>query len=213
MTTPSRRAEPQPLGQGWELPLILFTVAAVGAAAAALAGMALAGALAGHGPVWPRGADLARALGGLLTGYPGRGLPPATAARLPAAATVYGFVDAAEVFWLAVCVAGLIVTLRNRRPSDAARRDGHPSRGQHGPRPLTAPWGPHLHPTRPPSPGELLPSRCRGGASAVPPYPAGSTCGAASTGRQGSTASRAPVRPSTCSPPRCSPTAGQRWPP
>jgi hypothetical protein len=113
-----QRSEPSNVNAGWEP--VVFVLAAVAAvvAIAALLGLAGASALWGHGWVWPKGPAVEKTLGGLLTAHPGRGLPPAEAAKVPGAHLVYGCVAAAEVVTLGLAAAAGLSYTRNRRPGD-----------------------------------------------------------------------------------------------
>ena len=129
MTSPQQRRDPQPLARGGELTLIAFTGVLLLLALAALAGLAAAAALAGGGWVWPHGADTSGAvLAGLLTGHPGRGLPPGLAGRVPGPAAVYGGVVTAELLMLTVAGVGAALCWRYHRPGDARR--GMATRGE-----------------------------------------------------------------------------------
>ena len=111
------RRDPQPLGQGWELPVIAAGAIVIGAALAALAGMGAAAAVKGSGWVWPAGSHtMTSALAGLLAGHPGSGLPAAQAARLPASVWVYIAVGLAETLLLATVIAVAVIVYRRWRP-------------------------------------------------------------------------------------------------
>ena len=91
MTSPQQRRDPQPLARSGEVTLVALTGVLLLLALAALAGLGATAALVGGGWVWPRGADTSGAvLAGLLTGHPGRGLPPALAGLGAAAALAGG---------------------------------------------------------------------------------------------------------------------------
>lgn len=122
------RRDPTPLGQGWELPVVLLGAAVIAAALAALAGMGAAAAVAGAGWVWPAGTPaMLHTLAGLLTGHPGRGLPPAAAGRLPGPGWVYAGAGTSEALLLVVAVAAGTLTHRHWR---TAPRRGMASRAQ-----------------------------------------------------------------------------------
>ncbi|MCF6745972.1 conjugal transfer protein [Blastococcus sp. KM273128] len=102
-----------------------MAVAAVGGALiavalAALAGLGLASALWGGGWVWPQGTEtISHVLGGLLSGDPGRGLPPNQLARVARPVPVYACVAAAELVLLTAAVITAVLVARHRRPGDA----------------------------------------------------------------------------------------------
>ena len=123
MTTPYQwRRDPQPISQGWEIAAATIGAAVVGLGFAALAGLGLASALFGGGWVWPRGTDtISHVLGGVLTGHPGRGLPPAQLDRVAAPGAVYGCIAGCELIALALAVTAAVLVARYRRPSDARR--------------------------------------------------------------------------------------------
>ena len=68
------------------------------------------------------------ALAGLLSGHPGRGLPPELAARLPGPIAVYSGVAVAELAMLTVAAVGGVLFWRYHRPGDARR--GMATRGE-----------------------------------------------------------------------------------
>lgn len=120
MTTPARRRDPQPIGRGWELAVVVAGGALVAVALAALAGLGVASALWGGGWVWPQGTDtVMRVLGGLLSGHPGRGLPPDQLGRVAGHLPVYAVVVAAELVLLTAAVIAAVLVSRHRRPGDA----------------------------------------------------------------------------------------------
>lgn len=101
----------------WELP-----AAAAAAAVAAMvlmlpAGQGGAGAVFGRGWAWPQGTHaLLLSLGGLITGYPGRGLSVEQAARIPAAGAVYLLIVVGEVLLIAAAVYGVLLWWRHFGP-------------------------------------------------------------------------------------------------
>jgi hypothetical protein len=120
VTTPPRRRDPQPIGRGWELAVVASGGALIAVALAALSGLGLASALWGDGWVWPHGTDsVARVLGGLLHGDPGRGLPPDQLRRVAGPVPVYACVAVAELVLVTTGVISAVVTSRYRRPGDA----------------------------------------------------------------------------------------------
>lgn len=130
MTSPyQRQRDPQPMGQGWEVAVAAIGAVLLGAGLAALAGLGAASMLFGGGWVWPHGSDtIGQVIGGLLTGSPGRGLPPEQSRLVGPPIAVYAFVAAAEVALIvAGCAAGVIFS-RYRRPGDA--RGGMATRGE-----------------------------------------------------------------------------------
>ena len=122
MTTPTRRRDPQPIGRGWELAVVAAGGALIAVALAALAGLGLASALWGGGWVWPHGPDtFTHVLGGLLSGHPGRGLPPEQLRRVAGPVPVYACVAAAELVLLIGAVMTAVLATRYWRPGDARR--------------------------------------------------------------------------------------------
>jgi hypothetical protein len=118
-----REYDPDPPGRGWETAAAVVLIGGVVIALAALAGQGLAALLFGRGWVWPRGGSgqLARAVGGLLTGRPGTGLTHTDAGRLPGRAAVYAAVLVAEMAAAALLAAAAVTWSRYRRPRDARR--------------------------------------------------------------------------------------------
>src|SRR4051794_39688581 len=97
-TPPSRRRDPQPTSRGWELAAAAVGGTLLAVALAALAGLGLASAIWGDGWVWPHGTQtITHALGGLLHGKPGRGLPLDQLRRVAGPVPVYACVAAAEL--------------------------------------------------------------------------------------------------------------------
>jgi hypothetical protein len=120
VTTPPRRRDPQPIGRGWELAVVAAGGALIAVALAALTGLGVASALWGGGWVWPYGTDsVARVLGGLLHGDPGRGLPPDQLRRVAGPVPVYACVAAAELLLVTSAVISAVLISRYRRPGDA----------------------------------------------------------------------------------------------
>ncbi len=120
MTTPSRRRDPQPISRGWELAVIAAGGALIAVALAALVGLGLASALWGGGWVWPHGTEtVTHVLGGLLSGDPGRGLPPEQLRRVAGPVPVYTCVAVAELVLLTTAVVTAVLAARHRRPGDA----------------------------------------------------------------------------------------------
>ena len=120
MTSPQQRRDPQPLGRGGEVALVALAGVPMLLGMAALAGLGAAAALAGGGWVWPHGSGTVGAvLAGLLTGHPGRGLPPELAARVPGPVAVYLGVALAELVTLTIATAGGVLFWRYHRPGDA----------------------------------------------------------------------------------------------
>ena len=122
MTSPQQRRDPQPMGRSGEVALVALAAVLMLLGFAALAGLGAAAALAGGGWVWPHGTDtVGSVLGGLLTGHPGRGLPPELAARVPGPVAVYSGVAGAELAMVVVATVGGVLFWRYRRPGDARR--------------------------------------------------------------------------------------------
>jgi hypothetical protein len=120
MTTPSRRRDPQPISRGWELAVVAVGGALIAVALAALVGLGLGSALWGGGWVWPLGTEtVTHVLGGLLSGDPGRGLPPDQLRQVAEPLQVYTCVAVAELVLLTVAVITAVLAARHRRPGDA----------------------------------------------------------------------------------------------
>ena len=121
MTTPhQRRRDPQPMVQGWEVPVAVIGGALLGFGLAALFGLGTASALFGRGWVWPHGpGTITHVLGGLLTGHPGRGLDPRQARMLAGPLAVYLCVAACELAVIVAVIVGGVLVARYRRPVDA----------------------------------------------------------------------------------------------
>ena len=129
MSTPARRRDPQPVGEGWEVAVAVVGAVLLGVGLAALAGLGAASVCFGAGWVWPPGAeDAGRVLGGLLTGHPGRGLPAAQARRVAPPVAVYGCVAGCELLLLGCCALLGMAFARYHRPGDA--RGGMATRGE-----------------------------------------------------------------------------------
>ncbi len=137
MTTPQQRRDPQPIGRSGEVALVALAAVLMLLGFAALAGLGAAAALAGGGWVWPHGNDtIGSVLGGLLTGHPGRGLPPELAARVPGPVPVYSGVAVAELAMVVVATAGGVLFWRYHRPVTPAagwRPAARPRRCSAGP--------------------------------------------------------------------------------
>ena len=117
---PYQRREPQPWGRAGEVAFVAASGVLVLLAAAALAGVGVSGVLFGRGWVWPHGgSSTAAAIGGLLAGHPGAGLPAGPAGSLPGRDVVYGCVAAAELLALGLLLAAVAGWLGYRRPGDA----------------------------------------------------------------------------------------------
>jgi hypothetical protein len=120
VTSPPRRRDSQPVGRPGELALLGLAGGLMLIVGAALVGLGAASFLFGGGWVWPPGGSmLNHTLGGMVTGHPGRGLPPRLAARVPSPGVVYAVVATAEVLLLAT---GILVARRLAsypRPGDA----------------------------------------------------------------------------------------------
>ncbi len=129
MTSPQQRRDPQPLARGGEVALVALAGVLMLVGMTALAGLGAAAALAGGGWVWPHGSDtIGVVLAGLLSGHPGRGLPPELAARVPGPVAVYSGVAVAELVMLIVAGVGGVLFWRYHRPGDARR--GMATRGE-----------------------------------------------------------------------------------
>lgn len=125
----ARRRDPQPLSQGWEVPVAVLGGIVLGVGLAALCGLGLACALFGGGWVWPHGTDtIDHVLGGLLTGHPGRGLPAAQARLVPGSTPIYACVAVCELALATLAVTVGVLIARYRRPGDA--RSGMASRAE-----------------------------------------------------------------------------------
>jgi hypothetical protein len=121
MTAPlQRRRDPQPLGQGWELPAATLGGLLIAVALAALTGLGIASAAFGGGWVWPHGPlTVTRVIDGVLHGHPGTGLPPAQQDRVPGPVPVYACIAAAELCLLTTAGFVGVLIARYRRPGDA----------------------------------------------------------------------------------------------
>ena len=117
------------MARGGEVALVALAGVLMLLGTAALAGLGAAAALAGGGWVWPHGSDtIGAVLAGLLSGHPGRGLPPELAARVPGPAAVYIGVAVAELVMLTVAAVAGVLFWRYHRPGDARR--GMATRGE-----------------------------------------------------------------------------------
>ena len=111
------------MAHGWE-----FAAAAIGAGLivivlAALAGIAVAAELFGGGWVWPHGTDaITRAVNGILTGQPGRGLPRADAAHVANAWATYLCIALCELLLISAATAGGLTIARHLRDDGMATR-------------------------------------------------------------------------------------------
>jgi len=124
-----RRRDPQPLGHGWEVAVVAGSGILLAVALAALTGLAAASASFGNGWVWPRGTvTVVHVLGGLLTGHPGRGLPPAQAARVAGPVAVYAGITVCEAMLGGIAVTAGVLAAGHHRPGDARR--GLATRGE-----------------------------------------------------------------------------------
>ncbi len=116
------RRDPQPMSRGGELALVGLAGVLLLLAVAALAGLGAAARLFGGGWVWPAGQDsIGQVLGGLLSGQPGRGLPPELQARVPGAGAVYSTIAVVELLTVAAAITAGVTFWRYHRPSDARR--------------------------------------------------------------------------------------------
>ena len=117
------------MARGGEVALVALAGLLLLLAMAALAGLGGAAALVGGGWVWPHGSDIiGSVLAGLLTGHPGRGLPPELAARVPGPSAVYSGVAVAELVMLTVAGVVGVLFWHYHRPGDARR--GMATRGE-----------------------------------------------------------------------------------
>ena len=117
-----RRRDPQPLAQGWEVPVLAVIALTASVGAAALAGRGVAAAVAGGGWVWPVDGRTAMAgVAGLVTGSPGAGLTPAQVHRLPAGWVVYVGAGLGEVAAVLALVAAGMIARRWWQPNDPSR--------------------------------------------------------------------------------------------
>jgi hypothetical protein len=129
VTTPPRRRDPQLIGRGWELAVVAAGGALIAVALAALSGLGLASALWGGGWVWPHGTDtLTHVLGGLLSGHPGRGLPPDQLRQVAEPVPVYACIAAAELVLLIGAGKITVLAARYWRLGDA--RSGMATRSE-----------------------------------------------------------------------------------
>jgi type IV secretion system protein VirD4 len=115
-----RQRDPQPVSTGWEVPVAVIGGVVIAVSLAALFGVALASTVWGGGWVWPHGADIAaRVLGGVVTGHPRRGYPPAQAPLVAAPAAVYVCVAISELVLVGVAIMTAVLVIRLRRPGGA----------------------------------------------------------------------------------------------
>lgn len=130
MTGPLRgRRDPQPVTRGWELAVAVAGAVLVLLVMAALLGLGLAAAFWGDGWVWPAATESVTAVvGGLLTGRPGRGLPPAELIRVAGPLATYACVGVAEVALFASAVLGGV--LARRRFGTNGARGGFATRAE-----------------------------------------------------------------------------------
>ena len=128
MTSPQRRHDPQPIGQGWEVAVAVIGGALLCFGLAALCGLGGASALFGGGWVWPHGTDtIGHVIGGLCAGHPGRGLDPRQEGLVAEPTAVYMCVGVCELAVIAMSIVGCVLVTRYRRPNDA--RGGMATRG------------------------------------------------------------------------------------
>jgi hypothetical protein len=119
---PGRVRDPQPLGRAGEVALVTLAAVLLVVSLAALAGLGIASLVAGGGWVWPHGASTAgHVLGGLLTGQPGRGLPPAAAAQVASRPIAYTGIALCEVLLGVTAGLGWRLVAGWYRPGDARR--------------------------------------------------------------------------------------------
>jgi hypothetical protein len=124
-----QRRDPAPVGRAGEVALCVVVGVLLVVVFAALAGLGVASAVFGGGWVWPHGTEQIRnALGGLLNGHPGRGLPAHAAARVSGRTAVYAVVAACEVMAAVLIIIAVTWSARWCRPGDprrgmAARRE------------------------------------------------------------------------------------------
>ena len=123
MTAPyQRRRDPQPVSQGWEVAVAVLGGAVLLLGLAAVLGLGIASALWGGGWVWPHGTDtIGHVIGGLLSGRPGRGLPPSQARHVAGPIASYGCVAVCEVVLVSLSIAFGVLVARYRRPGDVRR--------------------------------------------------------------------------------------------
>ena len=101
MRRPGSRADVAPVG--WELPAAGALCWLATAVLLLPVGQGMASWLFGGGYVWPPGSLLA-SVGGLLTGYPGRGVAARSTADLASSASVYTLITVLELVALAAAV-------------------------------------------------------------------------------------------------------------
>jgi hypothetical protein len=98
-------------------------------ALAAVAGLGLASMLVGGGWVWPHGNNaIGRAVGGILTGHPGRGLDVRQSRLAASPPCAYVGIAACEIAALGLSIVVSVLIMRYRRPTDA--RSGMASRDE-----------------------------------------------------------------------------------
>lgn len=125
------RQDPQSVGRGGEIAIVVLAVALFVLALAALVGVGAAAALFGSGWVWPHGTRAAaQELRGLMAGDPAAGGSPTLARRIPGRATVIACVAVAELVAVVTMGAAGVLVARYRQPGDA--RGGMATRSQAG---------------------------------------------------------------------------------
>jgi hypothetical protein len=127
-----RRRDPVSYTPGWEVAIAVIAGGVLVIALAALLGLGLAALLFGGGWVWPHGTStIGSVLGGLFSGYPGHGLPPLEAHRVPAAAAVYVSVVVLELLFIAAVVrVGVLIVRRFRNDGMATRWEAQQALGE-----------------------------------------------------------------------------------
>lgn len=116
MSAPSRSSDTGALA------LCGLLVVWVAAAAALPAGQGAASSMVGGGWVWPAQERLLPAIGGLLSGEPGRGLTPADQAAMASAGAVYTAIVLLELALVALMVVAAVLAFRMRGHRGMATR-------------------------------------------------------------------------------------------
>lgn len=150
LSAPLRRVhDPQPVGRGWEVALIVATIALGLVSYAALVGVGTAAVLWGDGWVWPATArDIAPALAGVALGRLGAAYSDAQVARLADPAPTYALVitcEAVVIAAVAFVTSAVHGRSRSARNGMATRRQAERALGVSGLRAARPVIRPDLH--------------------------------------------------------------------
>lgn len=122
---PERRGrDPHPIMGGREIAFFVIVIGGFAVLVAAVAAAGLAGALFGEGFLLPRGGrGWGSAIGGIFTGDPAGGYPPAAARMLPSAAAIYLTIAICELVLLALAIAAVRSVRSNRAIEGMASKE------------------------------------------------------------------------------------------